>query len=379
MSDSFLMLLSNALLACAAAGTVYLLVTPIAVRNFVRRHGVSRGAEPPVTILKPLCGDEPELYENLRSFCRQRYPRYQLVFGVQNPRDPAVALVKRLIQEFPKEDIHLVTEPNWPAAGNRKVANLAGMLPAARHDLLVMADADIRVGSEYLSGVVASLSQPDVGLVTCLYRGRAVKGFWSKLAGLHIDHEFLPQAILGEALSIGDGCFGATIALRRGTLDAIGGFAAISDRLADDHALGEAVRSLGLRVLLAPYLVDTVVAQPGMSALLRQELRWALTVRALAPMGYLGTLVTYPLMLALLANLISGFGTSAVAMLSCTLVCRVLTGRVIDRQLGHAAAAPWMLPLRDVLSFWVFAASFFIRTVAWRGQRLRVGSRSHPV
>jgi ceramide glucosyltransferase len=379
VSDSFLMLLSNALLACAAAGTVYLLVTPIAVRSFIRRNAPARGAEPPVTVLKPLCGEEPGLYENLRSFCRQRYPRYQLVFGVENPRDPAVALVERLIQEFPKEDIQLVTEPNWPAAGNRKVANLAGMLPAARHDLLVMADADIRVGAEYLSALVASLSQPDVGLVTCLYRGRANPGFWSKLAALHIDHEFLPQAILGEALSIGDGCFGATIAMRRATLEAIGGFAAISDRLADDHALGEAVRALGLRVLLAPYLVDTVVAQPGMLALLRQELRWALTVRALAPTGFLGTLVTHPLMMGLLANLISNFGTSAVAMLSCTLACRVLTARIIDHQLGRRAAAAWMLPLRDALSFWVFGVSFFIRTVAWRGQKLRIGSRSHLI
>jgi ceramide glucosyltransferase len=187
-----------------------------------------------VTILKPLCGEEPELYENLRSFCCQNYPAYQIVFGVQNSRDPVVALVERLIREFPGDDIQLVVGPNLPPAGNRKVANLAGMLPAARHDLLVMADADIRVGREYLSALVAALAEPDVGLVTCLYRGRAVKGFWSKLAALHIDHEFLPQAVLGEALRIGDGCFGATIALRRDTLEAIGGFAPIADRRCAD-------------------------------------------------------------------------------------------------------------------------------------------------
>jgi ceramide glucosyltransferase len=132
-----------------------------------------------------------------------------------------------------------------------------------------------------------------------------------------------------------------------------------------------------MRVLLTSYLVDTVVEEPGMLALLRQELRWALTVRALAPAGFLGTLVTHPLMLAVLATLISGFRVPAVAMLLCTLFCRVMMGRIVDRQLGNAGTAPWLLPLRDALSFCIYAVSFFIRTVAWRGQRLRIGSRSH--
>jgi ceramide glucosyltransferase len=299
-----------------------------------------------------------------------------MVFGVQNPRDPAIALVERLIAEFPAVDIELVIHSDWPP-GNRKVANLAGMLPAARHEILIMADADIRVDSGYIAGLVASLSQPGIGLVTCLYRGRAAPGFWSKLAALHIDHGFLPQAILAEALGVGAGCFGATIALRRSTLEAVGGFPAIANRLADDHALGEAVRDLGQRVFLSPYLVETVVAEPNLRALWRQELRWALTIRALAPTGFLGTLVTHPLMLALLANLLSGWGTSAVAMLSCTAVCRLVSARIIDTMLGLPTAPPWLLPLRDLLSFWVFVGSFFTRTVAWRGQRLRIGSRGH--
>ena len=137
------MLLTNGLLACAAAGTLYLLITIVAVRHFVRRRQPLDGDRPPVSVLKPLCGDEPELYQNLRSFCRQRYPEYQLVFGVQNPRDPAILLVERLRREFPKVEIELVVSPERPAGGNGKVANLAGMLPAARYPVLVMADAEI--------------------------------------------------------------------------------------------------------------------------------------------------------------------------------------------------------------------------------------------
>lgn len=373
------MLLTNALLACTAAGTLYLLVTALVVRLFVLRSPALATDRPPVTVLKPLCGDEPELYENLRSFCRQRYATFQLVFGVQNPRDPAIALVERLRREFPKLDIELVIQPDWPAAANLKVANLAGMLPAAKHDILIMADADIRAGYDYLAALVGSLAQPDVGLVTCLYRGRPAPGLWSRLAALHIDHCFLPQAILGEAVGIGEGCFGATIAMRRSTLDAIGGFAVIADRLADDHALGEAVRALGQRVCLAPYLVDTVVAEPTLRALLLKEQRWALTIRTLAPMGFVGTFVTHPLAVGVLANILSECRTSALAMLICAAICRGLSAWAIDAQLGFRMTPLWLLPLRDAVSFWIYLSSYLIRTVDWRGQRLRVGPGGHLI
>jgi ceramide glucosyltransferase len=379
MPDSFIMLLTNGLLACAAAGTLYVLATALVVRHFVRLRAPVTDERPPVTVLKPLCGDEPELYENLRSFCRQRYSSFQLVFGVQNPRDPAIALVERLRGEFPKVDIELVVQPDWPAAGNRKVANLAGMLPAARHDILVIADADIRVSPDYLTAVVGSLKQPEVGLVTCLYRGRPANGLWSRLAALYIEHDFLPQAIMAELCGVGEGCFGATIALRRRTLDAIGGFTTIADRLADDYALGQAVRELGQRVYLAPYLVETVTSERSLSALLLQERRWALTIRSLAPTGFLGTFVTHPFAVCVLAALLSECRTSAMAMLTCTVLCRMLAARAIDAELGRPATPVWLLPLRDVLSFWVFATCYLGRTVAWRGQRLRIGPGGHLI
>jgi ceramide glucosyltransferase len=367
------------LLAGGAIGSLYLVAAAVAVCRFVCRPVPCTEWEPPVTVLKPLCGDEPELYENLRGYCLQRYPDWQIVFGVQNPRDPAIGLVDRLRREFPGVDIVLVVESGAPG-GNRKVANLESMLPSARHDILIMADADIRVGPEYISAIAASLLRPQVGLVTCLYRGRATRGFWSGLAALHIDHGFLPQALLAEGLGIGAGCFGATIALHRATLDAVGGFAAFADQLADDYALGHAVRRSGRRVMLASYLVDTMVAEPSLRALFRHELRWARTIRTVAPSGgFLGLLVTHPLMLTVCAMPLVGWSDSALAVLAFVALCRAATARAIDAALRLPSAAPWLLPARDLLSFAVFLASFFTRTVAWRGQRLRIGRRGQLI
>src|SRR5262249_18272278 len=159
-------------------------------------------------------------------------------------------------------------------AGNPKVCNLQNMLPMARYDLLVVADSDIRVGRNYLAEVTAALRDPKVGLVTCLYRGLPTAGIWSKLSCLFVNHGFVPQALTAAALRIGGGCFGATIALRRQTLMAIGGFNAVGNNLADDYALGAAVRQLGLKVVLSSHLVDTVVAKSSFRVLWDQELRW---------------------------------------------------------------------------------------------------------
>jgi ceramide glucosyltransferase len=364
------------LLVGAAGGGVYLVAAALAVRRFALRPRPRPGATPPVTVLKPLCGEDPELYENLLSFCRQDYPTWQIVFGVQNPSDPAVAIVNRLIAEFPEADLALVVK-GGRNLGNLKVANLQNMLPKARHDLLVIADSDIRVGPDYLIAVTSSLMERDVGLVTCLYRGRPARGLWSSLGALHINHGFLPQALVGAGLGAAWGCFGATVALRRSMLDAIGGFAALADRLADDYALGEAVRRRGQRVQITPYLVDNIISEPSLGALFRHELRWARTIRTVAPAGFLGSLVTHPLVLAVFANLMGGGALVPAAILILVMACRGAMARVVDRSLGLPPSPLALLPVRDILSFAVFVTSFFARTVAWRDQRFRIGAGGH--
>lgn len=368
---SLLIVLGWFLLAGSAAGCVYLCIACAAVRRFAGQQRPHAAAAPPASVLKPLCGEDSGLFDNLRSFCRQDYPAWQVVFGLQRQDDPAVPVVQRLVAEFPGADIALVVDSHRRGS-NLKIANLQNMLPAARHDLLVLADSDMRVAPDYLRDIAAPLADPEVGIVTCLYRGVPAGGIWSALAALHVNHSFLPQALVGAVLGAGAGCFGASIALRRETLEAIGGFAVIADALADDHALGTAVRRLGRRIELSPHLVDNVIAEPSLAALFRHELRWARTIRLITPGGFAGSIVTHALALAGL-GLALGPVPAGTAMMAAALACRVVTVRLTDRALRLPPSPLWLLPARDVLSFAVFLASFFVRTVAWRDRTFRIG------
>jgi ceramide glucosyltransferase len=367
-------LITLAWLVCAASavGSVYLLFAGAAVRRFAARAQPPAPMAPPVSILKPLCGEDAGLYDNLESFCRQEYPQWQVVFGVQDPGDPAIPVVRRLIAAYPEADLVLVVEPSR-RDGNLKVANLQNMLPMARHDVIVIADSDMHVRPDYLAEVTAPLADSATGLVTCLYRGVSAGGLWSQLACLNINHGFLPQALVAAALGERNGCFGATIALRRDTLDAVGGLAVIAESLADDHALGAAVRRLGRHVVLSPHVVDNVVAEPSLAALFRHELRWSRTIRAIAPAGFAGSILTQPIALALLALALAAAPRPAVAVLALALVCRAVMVRMVDRALRLPATPLWLMPLRDLLSFAVFIATFLSRTVAWRDRTFRIG------
>jgi ceramide glucosyltransferase len=365
------------LLGASVAGCAYLWHACNAVERFSHRP-MPRTATPlPVSVLKPLRGEDSALLENLRSFCQQDHPRFQVVFGVADPDDPAIAVVRALIAEFPERDLTLVVDPRQNGA-NLKVANLGNMLPSAHHDILVIADSDMRVTRDYLAVVTtplieASSSKTPAGLVTCLYRGRSKGGVWSDLAAMHINHGFLPQAVAAETLGLGAGCFGATMALKRATLAAAGGFDALADTLADDHVLGQAVRRQGLAVELSSYLVDDIVAEHSLAGLFRHELRWARTIRLVAPWGFLGSAVTNPVPLALLALALGALPRAALVVLALALACRLATAWRLDRALRLTHLSWWLLPVRDLLSFVVFIASFLGRSVAWRGRQFRVG------
>jgi ceramide glucosyltransferase len=361
------------LIAGSAIGCLYLLYACNAVAKFAHAVVPRAAMQPAVTIMKPLRGEDPALAENLRSFLRQDYPAFQLVCGVAEADDPAAVVVRQLIDAFPQADIALVVDATQRGT-NLKVANLRNMLPAAKHDLLVLADSDMRVGPDYLAAVTAPLvGDGPTGLVTCLYRATSAGGLWSDLASLHINHGFLPQAVVGESLGQGAGCFGATMAFSRTTLAAVGGFEALADMLADDHALGQAVRKLGKQVTLSPHVVNDIVAEDSFLGLFRHELRWARTIRLVAAAGFAGSVVTYPVPLALLALGLGAAPIPAAVMLVIALLCRGFSARTIDRALRLKAAPLWLLPVRDLLSFGVFIASFFGRSVAWRDRRFRIG------
>jgi ceramide glucosyltransferase len=355
--------------ALSAVGCIYALAAAVAVRRFVRRSRPREETYASVTILKPLHGAEPELYANLRSFCVQDYPAdVQIVFGAQDARDPAVAVARQLIGEFPDLDLELVVHGRTPGA-NGKMSNLIAMHGAIRHPVVVISDSDIRVARDYLRTIAASLAEPGVGLVTCLYRGIADENVWSRLAAMAIDYHFLPSVATGLALRRARPCFGATIALTRHTLEEIGGFEAFVDYLADDHAMGEAVRNRGMRVALAHDVVSHRCSERTLGDLLRHELRWARTIRAIDPLGYAGSVVTHALPLALIAAALRGFDMAGLAALWGAVACRVVLVLQVDHTLRLGSASWWLVAIRDLLSFAVFVASFFIGVVSWRGQR----------
>ena len=350
---------------------VYLIGAAVVVIRFARRPSPVVSDRPAVSVLKPLHGDEPGLYDNLRSFAEQDYPALQIVLGVNNPEDGALPAAHALIRDLPACDIALVV--NARASGsNKKVANLENMFEVARHELIVLADSDMRVDRHYLGAVTAPLHDGQTGVVTCLYKGVPTGGKWSEFGAMHINFGFLPSALVAQSMGLGGGCFGATIALRRETLERIGGFARLRDELADDHRIGDEVRALGLSVVLSPYIVEARVFEPSLADLWRHELRWARTVRAMAPAGFAGSVLAHPVAIAALVAAATGFGLTACISLVISCVLRWVTARVIADALGLPPAKPWLLPVRDALSFAVFVASFFGRTVFWRDQVFQV-------
>jgi len=337
---------------------------------------------PGVSLLKPLHGEEPFLERNLASFCAQDYEGpIEVLFGVADRDDPAAAIVERLRAAHPDRDLRLVVDDRrW--GSNGKVSNLVNMAERARHPVVVLADSDMLVGSDYLDRVVRALDGPNVGAVTCLYRGVAIHGVWSRLAVQWIDFHFLPSVAVGLALGLAKPCFGSTIALRRDTLERFGGFLAFKDRLADDYAVGEAVRALGLTVAVPRDLVlaHTCTAA-SFGALIRQELRWCRTIRALDPVGFLGSAVTHPIPWATLATFTSGFGTPAMGMLGVAVASRLLLQLFVAGRLGTGTKGLILGPLRDYAAFLVFVLSFWPGSIDWRGHRFALhtdGSISSP-
>ena len=360
---------ASVFVALSIAGCVYAIAAAVAVRRFARAPAKRNDANTAVTILKPLHGAEPELYANLRSFCEQDYPaQVQIVFGAPDPGDAAGSVALQLIGEFTDLDVELVAGSGTGGA-NRKMSKLAAMQPSIRNPIVVISDSDIRVPRDYLRTVVTTLAEPGVGLVTCLYRGEPERNLWSRLAAMAIDYQFVPSVAAGVALRRAQPSFGATIALTRHTLERIGGFERFVDYLADDYAMGEAVRKLGLRVAIAPALVVHRCSERTLGELLQHELRWARTIRGIDPLGYAGSLVTHFVPLAVIATVLRGFDPVGVAILAGAVVCRVVVAMQVDHTLGSDTGRWWLLPLRDVLSFIVFAASFFIGVVTWRGRR----------
>lgn len=365
------------LVVLAFAGAAYAVLSAWFVGRLAHQPAEAPSTFSPVTILKPLHGAEPALEQNLETFFRQDYPApLQIVFGVQDSSDAAIAVVERLRARYPQIDTVLICD-SARHGSNPKIANILNMEHAITHDILVLSDSDIAVEPDYLRRVVTALSQDKVGAVTCLYTGWPAMGLVSRLSAMGVSYHFLPNVITGLSLHLAAPCFGSTVAIRRALLTELGGFAAFADRLADDHAIGKAVRDKGYVVAIPPFAVRHAATETGWGEWFSHELRWMRTIRAVDPAGHAGSIVTHAFSLSLLGLIVAFVAqlptlNTALYAVGATLLSRAVLKWRIDRVFCSPAGSYGLLPLRDVVSFCLFLASLFGRSVVWQNERLKV-------
>jgi ceramide glucosyltransferase len=362
-------------LAAGWAGIAYLGFALARVRRFGRRSAQTAEKLPSITVLKPLHGVEPGLFENLCSFCDQDYSEFAVVFGVNERGDAAIEIAERVIERYP-DRARLVVATGPHDARNPKVANLASMVGSATNEIVVIADADMRVGRDYLRRIVAPFDEDRVGAVTCLYSGNAKPGTASSLAAMFINEQFAPSVLVAGALEPLRYAFGATVAVRRRILDALGGIAALGGHVADDHLLGKLVCEHGFEVKLADYVVENVVFEPNLAGLWLRELRWSRTIRSVRPLGHAFSFVTFGFPLALAAALLTRSPQRRFMLIVLAAGLRLALHHAANSAFGvRRTGSPLLIPLRDLLSVAIWVAAFFGRDVAWRERTLELDEK----
>jgi ceramide glucosyltransferase len=368
------------LLALVAGALVYQVLTVVAAMRYRGVRPSRLGVAPAISILKPLAGAEEGLEANLRSFFEQRYPAFEILFAVRSGADPAIPVVEGLQARYPNVPSRLIVTGEPPYA-NAKVYSLDLMLEAASHDLVVMADSDIRVMPDMLGALAAEFADEKVGMATCPYRVVPGRSFWSTLEAIGLNTEFLSGVLVARMLDGMKFALGPTIAARRETLRRIGGFDAVKDYLAEDFVLGSLAAKHGFGVILSSYVIDHYIGAQSFGANLRHRLRWSRSARRSRPWGYAGQVFTHPLPLALLLFAISP------AWWPVLVAAVVLRAAAVAATAGHVLRDPltlrrwWLVPLQDAAALLVWCAGFFGNTILWRGRRywLLPDGRFEPV
>jgi ceramide glucosyltransferase len=356
-----------ALLAVGAAAAAYqLLALAAGLRRLALRETIGR-ERPPVSILKPVHGLDPDFYEAIRSHAVQQYPEFEIIFGVSDPEDPAVRDIERLKADYPAVAIRLVRSA--ADAPNHKAGVLADLAAAARYRVLLVNDSDIRVPRDYLARAVAPLEDPAVGMVTCLYRARA-KGWAGRFEAVGIATDFAPSVLVAPLVGVSEFALGSTMVFRAADLERIGGFAAIADYIADDYQLSRRIRALGRRVVISKCVVETSVPDAGWVDMWRHQLRWARTIRLSRGDGYAGLpLTNATLWAALLAA--AGAWWAALPLFGLRMAAGLVTAVLVlgDRR---TLANAFLIPFRDLAGLAIWACGLAGSQVVWRDARLRL-------
>jgi ceramide glucosyltransferase len=348
----------------------YSLVTLSAVRAFFSREPKVGKTDLPVSIIKPIKGLDVNSHLNLGSFCRQSYPEFQIVFALQSAQDPCLPIIRQLMAGYPKLDMELVINP-CVHGSNGKVSNLINAFPFARHDIIVIADSDVRIAADGLARISAHFSDPEVGLVTSLYRGADVHSTATAIEALGFTVEMMPNVIVAERLEGLSFALGAFVAVRRKALEEIGGFSVLADYLADDYQLGNLIHRAGWKVVLSGDFVESVMGKETVAAILSRQLRWCRTMRVSRPLGYFASGVTHPFPAVAASFAVAGFGQTAFAAVLLLYLFRGAILTLFSSSFVKDGLLPrylWLLPFRDALSTGTWLAAFTGNRVRWRGE-----------
>jgi len=358
---------ASLLLLPVVAGSAYSLLCLAAVALFVSRRAKPAIALPPVTILKPVCGLEKGLEENLRSACLQDYPEFQVVLSVQDPQDPALAVIRRVAAEFGSDRVSVVIA-DGVAAANGKIHNLVSAIRAARHELIAMSDSDVHLEPDFLRTIVAPLEDPGVGFACTMYRATGAVAWYEKLEQLSL-HDFTVNVVFAVLTGASHFCLGSSIVMRRKDLEAIGGLAPLEDYLVEDYELGSRIRALGLRGVLVNYTVDTVVDLEGPSSWWDHQLYWDKNTRFARPKGFFFHVLVRAVPFALAIAALRLFDPLGLGILGAALALRLATSAGILALLRDSEGLrnlPW-LPLRDLSAFVTWVLALRRGPVVWRG------------
>jgi len=380
-------MIARTLLVVALAGLLtssfYLLLVGLAVIRFRKKRQPCMPAElPPVTLLKPVRGIEPQLRDSLESFFRLDYPRFEIIFGARTADDPALAIVRELIRIHPKVAVKLVTsgEPAWP---NAKCWSLMRMVNEASFHHLVISDSDVEVARDYLRHLIPPLVEPGVACVTTVYRGKPADGLWARLEALGMSVEMTSGVLVAEMLEGMKFALGPTMAVRREVLQEIGGFAKFAEYCSDDFLMGKWIAAAGYKVVLSSHVIDHVIRHESLRQSVIHQTRWMKSTRYSRPKGHLGMALTFAMpygVLGLLAGAVSGKPLLGGIIFAATWLNRVLLSIVAGWGAVHDPRSLyncWLYPLRDFMGFGFWLASYFSDKIRWRGEhyRLEVGGK----
>src|SRR5215472_118857 len=379
-------MLLRALLAIAIFGTLtstaFLLLALAGSWRFVRKRKQFRSAPsyfPPVSVLKPVHGLEPNLEENLESFFRQNFPDFELIFCARQASDPGLQMAQRLSRKYPKVKIRILAcgEPPWT---NAKLFSLEKMWKEAAPDLFVISDSDVRVSPDYLRAIIQPFANPKVGMTTCLYRGLPAGGFWTELEAFGYSVEMTGGVVVADMLEGMKFALGPTMVVRRECVQALDGFGFMADYCADDFILGNRVAESGMEVVLSHHVIDHMVVHHSFLDSMRHQVRWMRSTRFSRPKGHLGTVLTYAMpygVLGLIAGLASGHAMLGWGLLGAAFLNRVIQSIAAGYYVagdGKALTHAFLYPIRDLLGLFLWIGSYLSAKIHWRGEIYRLST-----